>query len=148
MADLSTCSECFGIARNGDETLGCGTHYAPCCPHILHGYHIVENTVKTNCRPGTAHLESLTIHDCPHCLYGKAAQGNPTVLVADVCAPVHTIDMLIDEGCGWGITITASPDVITPRVPAVIECPPYDYDVEYEYNVESPQDTQFSEVFG
>jgi len=115
---------CIGVARYGDLTLGCGTHHARCCPHVLHGYHIVQNNVHVNNRPGAAHLESLTIHDCPHCMYGRVAQGNPTVLLPGVCKPIHSLHMMIDEGCGWGMTITASPNVLTKNTQVMYPCPP------------------------
>jgi len=118
---MEVSGDCVGVARNGDETLGCGSHFARCCPHILHGYHIVENNIHVNNRPGIAHLESLTIHDCPHCMYGTVAQGNPTILATPEQKPIHTLNMLIDEGCGWGITVTASPDVVAPGAVNIID---------------------------
>ena len=126
---------CEGVARTKDETLGYGTHHFRCCPHVIHGYHIVTNTVSPNSKDGFAHLDSMTIHDCPHCVNGYSAQGNDRVLVttsnsentsqaiSQVTAssssqsggkPAHALHMLINETCGWGTTITASPNVNTP----------------------------------
>lgn len=55
-----------GKARVGDVVVGVGTHYLPCCPHVLTGVFVGGSSDALVNNQGSVRTADIFIHNCPH----------------------------------------------------------------------------------
>jgi uncharacterized Zn-binding protein involved in type VI secretion len=96
-----------GIARIGDITIGKGTHHLKGCPHVITGVIITGSPITSVDGLGVARVGDLTSHNCPHCSVGILLTGSPITTADGI--PVSRFGDAVNETCGSGIIITASP---------------------------------------